>query len=158
MSDEGSGFAGFVSSFDVENSYLSSLEVRRVGPSEQLEYWVPANKLSAFNAAIRGVVRVEEGYFGNDFAGDVPDKFILKGQDSIAQFVTLQRTWDYSRFDVGCEVSANRKCIFLNWLFWSNHDFSKVGINEEQRGIMLGHLRECWTFNHIEIPLPGGRY
>lgn len=155
VSDERSGFAGFVTSFDVDKNYLSGLGVRRVGSSEHLEYWVPANQLSTFNAAIRGLVRVEEGYFGGNFAGDVPDNFILKGQDALVQLVTLQRTWDYSGFDVGCEVSANRRCIFLNWLFWSSHDFSKFGISEEQRGIMLGRLHECWTLNHIGIPLPG---
>jgi hypothetical protein len=79
----------------------------------------------------------------------------LKGKDAIAQFVTLCKTWDYSSFDVGCEVSANRKTIFLNWLFWSSNDFSEFGISEEQRRIMLERLQECWTFNHIDIPLPG---
>lgn len=157
VSDDRSGFAGFVTSFDVENSYLSCLEVRRVGSSEHLEYWVPANELSTFNAAIRGLIRVEEGYFGNNFAGDVPDNFILKGQDAITQFVTLHKTWDYSRFDVACEVSANRKCVFLNWLFWCSHDFSKFGISEEQRGITLESLQGCWTFNHIDTPLPGAK-
>lgn len=84
-----------------------------------------------------------------------PIKCILKGKDAIAQFVTLCKTWDYSSFDVGCEVSANRKTIFLNWLFWSSNDFSEFGISEEQRRIMLERLQECWTFNHIDIPLPG---
>jgi hypothetical protein len=77
---------------------------------------------------------------------------------AIAQFVTPYKTWDYSRFDVACEVSANRKSVFLNWLFWCGHDFSEFGINEEQRGIMLRRLQECWTFNHIDIPLPGAEY
>jgi len=26
------------------------------------------------------------------------------------------------------EISANRKTVFLNWLFWSRHDFSTFGI------------------------------
>jgi hypothetical protein len=154
-SDERSGFCGFVTSFDVEKSYLSGLEIHRVGSSEHLEYWVPADALRTFNAAIRGCIRVNEGFFGTNFRGDVPDKFLLRGQDAVTQFVTLQRTWDYSSFDEGREVSANRKYVFLNWLFWSSHDFSLFGISEEQRGIMLGLLQECWAFNHIEIPLPG---
>ena len=158
LSDEKSGFAGFVSSFDVDETYLSGLEPHQVGSSEHLEYWIPAGDLSGFNAAIRGLIRLEEAFFGTKFTGHIPDKFILKGKDAIAQFVTLYKTWDYSRFDVGCEVSANRKSIFLNWLFWCGHDFSQFGITEEQRGIMLRHLQECWAFNHIDIPLPGAEY
>ena len=68
-----------MTSFDVEKSGLSSLELRRVGSSEHLKYWVPADELSTFNAAIRGLARVVEGYFGTNFVGDVPDNFILKG-------------------------------------------------------------------------------
>ena len=78
----------------------------------------------------------------------------LKGKDAVDQFVALHKSWEYSTFDVACEISANRKTVFLNWLFWSRHDFSKFGINQEQRETLLGHLKQCWEFNHIEVPLP----
>jgi hypothetical protein len=94
------------------------------------------------------------GFFGAAFAGHVPDGFGLKGKDAIAQFVALHKSWEYSTFDVACEISANRKTVFLNWLFWSHHDFSKFGISQEQREILLRHLKQCWEFNHIEVPLP----
>jgi hypothetical protein len=55
-SDEKSGFAGFVTSFDVDKAYLSGLEPHRVGSSEHLEYWIPAGDLSGFNAAMRGLI------------------------------------------------------------------------------------------------------
>jgi hypothetical protein len=154
MADERSGFAGFVTSFDVEKSYLSKFEPHVVGSSEHLEYWIPAEDLGEFNAAIRGLIRLEEGFFGANFTGSIPDKSGLKGRDAMAQFVMLYETWDYSSFDVTCEVSVNRKSVFLNWLFWSQHDFSKFGIGQEQRGIMLGHLREVWAFSQIGVPLP----
>ena len=139
-SDEKSGFAGFITSFDVDKAYLSGLEPHRVGSSEHLEYWIPAGDLSGFNAAIRGLIHLEDAFFGTKFTGYIPDKCILKGKDAIAQFVTLYKTWDYSSFDVGCEVSANRKTIFLNWLFWSSNDFSEFGISEEQRRIMAAGM------------------
>ena len=154
VGDANSAFAGFVTAFDVENSYLSSFEPHTVGSSEHLEYWIPAEGLSAFNAAIRGHIRLEEGFFGANFTGHIPDNCMLNGRDATAQFVTLYETWDHSRFDVACEISANRKSVFLNWLFWSHHDFSKFGIGPEQREAMMGHLKECWAFNHIDIPLP----
>lgn len=89
-----------------------------------------------------------------DFTGHIPDTFGLKGKDATDQFVALYKTWDYSTFDVACEISANRKAVFINWLFWSRHDFSKSGISKEQRGTLLRNLKQCWEFNHIEVPVP----
>ena len=74
--------------------------------------------------------------------------------DATAQFVALSKTWGYSTFDVVCEISANRKSIFLNWLYWVQHDFSELGISVEQKESLLGNLKLCWEFNHIEIALP----
>jgi hypothetical protein len=34
--------------------------------------------------------------------------------------VTMTKTWDYSRMDFVCEVSTNRKAVYLNFLFWAN--------------------------------------
>jgi hypothetical protein len=152
--DEKSGFSGFVTIFDLDGSYLSNFEPHTVGSSKHLEYWIPAADVRSFNDAIRGLIRLENGFFGANFTGHVPDAFGLKGRDAIAQFVALHKTWEYSTFDFACEISANRKTVFLNWLFWSHHDFSKFGINQEQRGILLGHLKQSWEFNHIEVPLP----
>lgn len=152
--DKGSGFSGFVTSFRVESTYLSKFEPHTVGSSAHVEYWIRANDLASFNKAIRGLVRVEEGFFGQDFVGHVPEAYGLKGKTAIEQFVALSKTWEYSRMDVACEVSANRKTIFLNWLFWTQHDFSEFGISDEQREASLSNLKRCWEFSHIEVPLP----
>jgi len=154
VGDEKSGFAGFVTAFELNRSYLSNFEPHTVGSSQHVEYWIPAETLSSFNDAIRGLIRLENGFFGAAFTGHVPDTFGLKGKDAVAQLVALHKSWEYNTFDVACEISANRKTVFLNWLFWSCHDFSKFGINREQREILLGHLKQCWEFNHIEVPLP----
>jgi hypothetical protein len=152
--DEKSGFAGFVTTFELDRSYLLDFEPHTVGSSAHVEYWIPAEDLSSFNDAIRGLIRLENAFFGATFTGYVPDAFGLKGRDAIAQFVALCKAREYSTFDVTCEISANRKTVFLNWLFWSRHDFSKFGISQEQRGILLGYLKQCWEFNHINVPLP----
>lgn len=154
VSDANSAFAGLVTSFDVDADFLSNFVPHKVGSSEHAEYWIPANVLGEFNAAIRGTIRVQEGFFGKDFAGHIPDYGILKGKDAVTQLITLHRVWEYSNFDVNCEVSANRKTIFLNWLFWSQHDFSIFGVNHNERDIIRRRIKECWKFNRIEISLP----
>lgn len=97
-----------------------------------------------------------EGYFGTDFTGHVPNEHGLKGKNAVSQFVTLWKSWDYSSFDVTCEVSANRKSVYLNCLFWKQHDFSDAGISEHEKAVFIENLKKVWEFNHIETPLPGG--
>jgi hypothetical protein len=80
--DESSGFSGFVTRFQVANSYLSNFEQRTVGSSEHVEYWIPAEELASFNRAIQGLVEIEEAFFGATFAGFVPDAYGLKGKEA----------------------------------------------------------------------------
>jgi hypothetical protein len=126
----------------------------RVGSATHVEYWIPAEHLPEFNASILGMISVESAYFGKEFKGFVPDGFGLKGRDAVAQFVAMAKTWDYSRMDFVCEVSTNRKAVYLNFLFWSHFDFTAFGVHQEQRDAIVARLREAWDFNHIDVPLP----
>lgn len=152
--DTNSGFAGFVTAFDLDENYLSKLEPHTVGGSGHVEYWVPADELAAFNRAILGQIRVGDTFFGDHFTGDVPQHFELAGKDAATQFAALFKSWDYSRMDVTCEVSANRKSVYLNWLFWHQRDFSGIGISVEARDGFLEQLRKVWEYNRIAVPLP----
>jgi hypothetical protein len=149
-----SSFAGYVSKFAVAESYLARFEPHTVGSAMHVEYWIPAEQLKEFNASIEGRISVESGFFGPTFNGFVPERFGLKRKDAVEQFVTMAKTWDYSRMNFVCEVSANRKAVFLNFLFWAQFDFNSLAIDTKQRDSTIAHLREAWEFNHIEIPLP----
>jgi len=50
--------AGFVTRFDVLRSFLDRYEVQEAGGRDHLEYWIPAEDLNAFNAAIVGEIEV----------------------------------------------------------------------------------------------------
>jgi hypothetical protein len=121
-----SSLAGYVTKFAVAESYLANFESHTVGSAAHVEYWIPAERLQEFNSAIQGLVSVESGFFGSRF----------------------------SRMDFVCEVSTNRKAVYLNFLFWSQFDFNSQGIGVQHRDSTITHLREAWEFNHIEIPLP----
>lgn len=149
-----SSFAGYVTKFAVADWYLSKFEPHTVGSALHVEYWIPAEQLSAFNAAIQGTISVESAYFGAEFEGFVPDDLGLKGKDVVAQFVTMARMWGHSRNDFVSEVSINRKAIFLNFLFWAQNDFNTQGVNAQQREWTIAHLKEAWELNRIEVPLP----
>jgi hypothetical protein len=56
--DEGSGFVGYVLEFQVAQAYLAQFEIKKVGATEHLEYWIPAEQLDEFNRQIQGEIRV----------------------------------------------------------------------------------------------------
>jgi hypothetical protein len=149
--DKNSVFSGFVTSLEIDSEFLSKYDTHSVGAKSHMEYWIPAAELPEFNKAIQNGISVREGFFGEGFTGQVPTDFLLKGKDATAQFADLFKLWDYSSFDVSCEVSANRKTVFLNCLFWSQHDFSELGISNAQRESALGHLKAIWEFHGIKI-------
>ncbi len=49
---------GFVTKFDVSTEFLAEYEKKIVGGREHEEYWIPADKLDAFNDAIVGGIQV----------------------------------------------------------------------------------------------------
>ncbi len=53
-----SGYAGYVTAFEVEDDYISHFEVQTVGAAYHQEYWIPAEELQVFNRHIIGRIRV----------------------------------------------------------------------------------------------------
>jgi hypothetical protein len=49
---------GYVTRFRVEKRFLDRYEVHEVGGNCHLEYWIPAQDLAAFNAALVGRIEV----------------------------------------------------------------------------------------------------
>lgn len=49
---------GFVTRFSVRSSFLDGYEVQLAGGRAHQEYWIPAEDLDAFNAAIVGTIDV----------------------------------------------------------------------------------------------------
>jgi hypothetical protein len=50
--------AGYVTRFAVLTAFLDRYAVREVGGAAHLEYWIPADDLPAFNAAIVGPIEI----------------------------------------------------------------------------------------------------
>ncbi|WP_342728012.1 ADP-ribosylation/crystallin J1 [Bradyrhizobium sp. B097] len=49
---------GFVTRFRVKRSFIDRYDVQEAGGHAHLEYWIPADDLPAFNAAIVGPIEV----------------------------------------------------------------------------------------------------
>jgi hypothetical protein len=54
--------AGYVTRFDVRKDYLDGFAVQEAGGRAHLEYWIPAEELPAFNAAIVGPITVTQEF------------------------------------------------------------------------------------------------
>lgn len=54
--------AGFVTRFDVSKAYLDQYDVQEAGGKAHLEYWIPAEDMDAFNAAIVGQIEVTQEF------------------------------------------------------------------------------------------------
>lgn len=63
-------FAGFVTRFEVADSYVKQFEVQMVGGRIHQELWVPAEELEEFNRHIVGRITVEAAYYGEQFEGE----------------------------------------------------------------------------------------
>ena len=50
--------SGYVTRFEVLKSYLDAYDVQEAGGRAHLEYWIPAEEIDAFNAAIVGKIAV----------------------------------------------------------------------------------------------------
>lgn len=70
LDDEASGYAGFVTEFEVPTPYFESFEVQNVGSFHHNELWIPADQLEEFNSKITGSIRVIRAFYGDKFQGD----------------------------------------------------------------------------------------
>jgi len=151
--DEFSGFAGYVTKFEVAQNYIENFEPKMVGNSNHQEFWILAEELGKFNNQIIDKIVVESACFGEKFIGYIPDRFGMKDKNADKQIVMLSISLDYSSFDFYCEISANHKTVFLNYLYWKQGNFEKFGLSQEQKMKVLEALKEVWEMKSFTVKL-----
>jgi hypothetical protein len=65
--DEFSGYAGYVTTFNLPEDYLQQFPVQNVGGEIHNELWVPAERLEEFNSKIIGEINVVTSFYGEKF-------------------------------------------------------------------------------------------
>ena len=65
--DEFSGYAGYVTAFDLPEEYLQRFPVQNVGGVIHNELWVPAEQLEEFNSKIIGEIKVVNSFYGDKY-------------------------------------------------------------------------------------------
>lgn len=72
LSDENSGYCGFVTTFELADAFASRYDVQVAGSSRtHQELWVPAEDLPALNSHIRGHIEIVASYYGERFDGEI---------------------------------------------------------------------------------------
>ena len=54
--------SGFVTRFEVRKDYLDQYDIQQAGGKAHEEYWIPAEDIDAFNAAIVGTIEVVRSF------------------------------------------------------------------------------------------------
>lgn len=62
--DAASGFVGYVTRFRVRSDFLARYPIETAGARRHQEYWIPAEEMDAFNAAIVGTIEVVAEFRG----------------------------------------------------------------------------------------------
>jgi hypothetical protein len=69
--DAASSYAGFVTEFDVDASYLAQFDEHIVGANNHRELWIPAEELETFNSHIHEIIRVTAAFYGKEYKADM---------------------------------------------------------------------------------------
>ena len=152
--DESSGFAGYVTRFEISDAYAARFERRRAGARRHEELWVPADELGAFNAEIVGRIAVTEAFFGSRFRGHASADGGMPGKDVVSQFAALARMRREEPANFAMQIHANRAAIFLHYPFWRAFDFSGSGISSRERDEVLREIEAIWASASAALALP----
>jgi hypothetical protein len=153
-SDEASGYAGFVTEFDVEAGFIGRFPVQRVGASNHRELWIAAEQLREFNEHLQSSIRVTQAFFGPNYVGPTPVPVMLKGVPLHHQLKHLHRIGEFSGMDFTCEVGANWKLVLCNFGWWSSAPPERQGLSSEQAAKTLQAIRAVWDKRAVNFPLP----
>ncbi|MFP2958896.1 hypothetical protein ACLEPN_13890 [Myxococcus sp. 1LA] len=143
--DAGSGYAGFVTAFDVAADYASRFPVRTVGNSLHQELWVPAEDLATFNQHIQGPVRFTEAWYGPEYRGPATSLGPLERQ--------LLALSPQAR-DALPLLQANTAACLFNAAWWSSTPASAQGLDPSDHRDLLDRFRQAWVTLHPQWPLP----
>lgn len=136
---------GYVTRFSVDDAYGKQFPQKQVGTAEQIELWVPAESLEDFNQHIVGSIELVDAYFGEGFRGSIPASGALQGKDATEQMAALHGLLDSDRATFSAEAMAQHAAMFANYPFWERSDFTKAGIDEARRDLVLAQLADVWA-------------
>ncbi|WP_379159144.1 hypothetical protein [Paenibacillus sp. sgz5001063] len=151
--DRFSGYAGFVTEFDVASPYIDKYEEQVVGARQHLELWISAEEMDDFNHHIVGPIRVVDAYYGDNYIGLIPEASVFENQSAAQQLAMWRDILEYNAMDFYSEIRENWQHIFLSYPYWSQTDFSGDGLSEDTKNNVLGTMKEYWNEHFPDMVL-----
>ncbi|MFR6100461.1 hypothetical protein [Longibaculum muris] len=140
VKDKDSGYVGFITEFDVEDSYIEKYDVHCVGNETHLELWIPAEELHNFNKNIINQIKIVDVYYGDDYKGLLPRGVSgFKETEVYKQIELLQNIIKYNEFDFYGTVLVEWELLNLNLLFWKSLGVDSYLINKIVEYLQLTH-------------------
>lgn len=84
----------------------------------------------------------------------VPDQFGLKAKTAVEQFRVLTDWLAYSSFDVWCEIGANAKAVYLNYLYWRRGCTPEGRQLTDSENKLINFIEHRWSHLACGFPLP----
>lgn len=150
-----SGYAGFVTAFEIETSYVAHFKAHTVGSSQHRELWIPAEELEDFNQHLVGPIRLLNAYYGDRYAGPTPQPTMLKGRTAQEQLPLLESILDYNGMDFILEVLVQRLVVQLNFAYWVRTDFTVLDLPLGRKLTILRAVCQVLRDHHPEVVLLG---
>lgn len=143
LDDELSGYAGFVTEFDIDDAYVSQFQVQNVGGELHNELWVPAEELANFNTHIQGHIQLSAAFYGEKYKGVIAESQWLEGMEVQEQFTFLENM--LTQEGALKNLIQNEPIpIQINISYWQNKGFNQT---------VLSALRKVWVQIFPEIRL-----
>lgn len=153
VNDPFAGYSGFVTAFDMPREYLSRYEEKIVGSDIGRELWVPAAELNAFNAQIRGPIRMIKAYYGESFKGLVPATSVLQGKNLEEQFYAFEKLMRSGLDAFGATVAAEKRIVYTQSAYWARPEFETPHLPPATRDRVIAALHAAWAQAYPEIAL-----
>lgn len=147
--DSISGFAGFVTKFQIETAYLEQFEVQTVGGSIHKELWIPAADLAQFNEHIRGTIDIIAVYYGDNYEG-ARHEFRDFAADGMCKF--LYALVLKNKHDFRAEMMLSRREIYINYPYWMTQSYDEIP--SDRLKVFLQYLADAWRERFPDWHLP----
>jgi hypothetical protein len=151
--DPNSGFAGFVTTFDIDKEYIDQFEEHIVGSSTHCELWIPAEQINQFNQHILGRIEIKAAYYGINYKG--AKHWNNKNWYADELFNGLYQTWLHSGQDFSGEMTRNCNAILLNYGYWLQKGWSEYVLSEKHKLGLLRAIKQHWQDKFPDIHLFG---
>ena len=117
--DRLSGNVGFITEFEIDDTYISNYELHQVGNKEHIEYWIPSSELPEFNKHIIKNIVISNGFYGNNYAGITPKGVTgFRESDPEKQLSILESLLNSNYMDFSGTLSVEWEIANINYFLW----------------------------------------